>query len=83
MERASALLCGVAFFAQGGLVNPLFNQLGTRSYSIYLVRVPVQFYAITWHKAHHENLNLPDGALVNAFVVVCSFALIWVFSFVL
>lgn len=79
------LLCCVAWRSplRGVLVNPLLNHLGTLSYSIYLVHVPVQFYAITWYKAHHENLNLPDGALGNAFVVVCSFALIWVLSLVL
>lgn len=79
------LLCCVAWRSslRVVLVNPLLNHLGTLSYSVYLVHVPVQFYAVTWYKENQGSLNLPGGAPGNTLLVVCSFALIWVLSLVL
>ncbi|QKE65779.1 acyltransferase [Aquipseudomonas campi] len=79
------LLCCVAWRSslRVVLVNRLLNHFGMLSYSIYLLHVPIQFYAVTWFKAQ-SNSPLPlDGQLGNVLLVGFSFALIWGLSFVL
>lgn len=59
------------------LFNPVLNHLGSLSYSIYLVHVPIQVCFIVWFRNDFERWL---GEMATAGLILASFSLIWLIS---
>ncbi|MFZ3183302.1 MAG: acyltransferase, partial [Pseudomonas sp.] len=73
------LLCCMSLRGRGKwiFINPVMSHFGVLSYSIYLVHVPVQYYLITWLRAHPEHWLVAMGTAV---IITVSFVLAWILS---
>lgn len=75
------LLCSLGKLGRGHelFINPVLNQFGKISYSLYLVHVPIQFYMIyPVNVASGNNLNFSDTSIWAA--VAGSFLLSWLMA---